>query len=42
MTKSYELVKNLYKDDYGKPFKMTEGQCQLFDCIFKKKIQEIR
>jgi len=37
MTKSYELVKKLYKNVNGKPFEMTPSQCELFDLIFKKK-----
>jgi hypothetical protein len=31
-----ELVQSLYKDDYGNPFVMTEGQEEIFDCIFYK------
>jgi len=31
-----ELVKSLYKDDEGRPFKMVPTQNEIFDCIFKK------
>lgn len=31
-----ELVRSLYKDDYGNPFELTEGQLEIFDCIFYK------
>lgn len=33
---TYELVKNLYRNDYGLPFELTPGQNEIFDCIFKK------
>src|SRR3989338_1479476 len=33
---TFELVKNLYRNDYGKPFEMTAGQNEIFDAIFKK------
>lgn len=33
---TYDLVKNLYRDDFGRPFSMTETQNLIFDCIFKK------
>lgn len=33
---TYELVKNLYRDDLGRPFSMTPAQNEIFDCIFKK------
>ena len=35
-TSTYELVKSLYRDDFGRPFSMTKTQNQIFDCIFKK------
>jgi len=31
-----ELVKSLYKDDYGNPFELTEGQEEIFNAIFYK------
>ena len=31
-----ELVRSLYKDDYGKPFELTEGQEEIFNAIFYK------
>lgn len=33
---TYQLVKKLYKDDYGEPLELTETQIELFDAIFKK------
>lgn len=36
---TYELVKNLYKDDLNRPFSMTPGQNEIFDLIFKKGCQ---
>lgn len=35
-TNTFELVKALYKNEYGKPFEMTPGQNEIFDCIFKR------
>src|SRR3990167_2535310 len=35
-TSTFELVKNLYRDELGRPFSMTPAQNQIFDCIFKK------
>src|SRR3990167_3330176 len=37
MNSTYELVKSLFKDDFGRPFSMTPTQNEIFDCIFKKK-----
>lgn len=31
-----ELVKKLYKDEQGNPFILTDGQCDIFNVIFKK------
>ena len=36
MRKSFELVKSLYRTYDGKPFEMKEGQCDIFEEIFKK------
>ena len=33
---TFELVKSLYRNDYGKPFELTPGQNEIFDAIFKK------
>lgn len=33
---TYELVKNLYRDELGRPFSMTPGQNEIFDTIFMK------
>lgn len=35
-TTTTDLVKSLYKDDYGRPFSMTPSQARIFDVIFKK------
>lgn len=37
VTTTYDLVKTLYKNEYGDPFLMTPGQNEIFDCIFKKR-----
>ena len=29
-------MRNLYKDDNGKPFELTDGQAALFDCIYRR------
>lgn len=34
MRKSIEIVKSLYKDDYGKSFEITEGQADIFEAIY--------
>lgn len=34
---TFELVKALYRNDFGLPFEMTIGQVEIFDCIFKKR-----
>lgn len=34
---TFDLVKSLYKNDYGHPFEMTPGQNEIFDAIFFKK-----
>ena len=36
MSKSHELVKQLYKNYEGKPFELTEKQNEIFDAIFKR------
>lgn len=33
---TFELVKSLYRNDFGHPFEMTPGQNEIFDAIFKK------
>lgn len=35
-TNTFELVKNLYKNDMGQPFELTPTQNEIFDCIFMK------
>lgn len=37
ISNSYELVKALYKNDEGKPFEMTPGQVEIFDCVWKRR-----
>lgn len=36
MTKSFNLVSQLFKDEEGKPVLLTENQLKIFDLIFKK------
>lgn len=36
MTKTQELAKSRYKTRYGKPFILTHGQTEIFDCIAKR------
>lgn len=33
---AYEIVKKLFKNDYGEPFEMTEGQIALFRSIYER------
>lgn len=35
-TSTRELVRSLYKNDYGQPFELTEGQEEIFNAIFYK------
>ncbi|MDA2921689.1 hypothetical protein MYX07_00300 [Patescibacteria group bacterium AH-259-L07] len=42
MKSSYELVKEFYKDDKGKPFLMTSGQVKIFDAIAKREKPRIQ
>lgn len=35
--KTRELVKNLYKDEEGKPLVLTDRQCDLFNLVFKRR-----
>lgn len=37
ITTTFNLVKSLYRNDYGQSFEMTLGQNEIFDAIFKKK-----
>lgn len=34
--KAHDLVKKFFKNDYGEPFSMTEGQTKLFRAIYEK------
>ncbi len=34
---AYDIVYRLFKNDYGEPFSMTQGQIALFRCIYEKK-----
>mgnify|MGYP001574772803 FL=1 len=34
--RAYDIVKKLFKDDYGNPFEMTPGQISLFRAIYEK------
>ena len=33
---AYDIVKKLFKNDYGDPFEMTPGQISLFRSIYEK------
>lgn len=33
---AYDIVRKLFKNDYGEPFEMTAGQIQLFRAIYEK------
>ena len=33
---TFDLVKSLYRNDFGQPFEITAGQNEIFDAIFKK------
>jgi len=35
-TSTYELVKSLYRDDFGNPFKLTPTQEEIFETIFTR------
>lgn len=35
--KAFEIVKKLFKNDYGKPFEMTKGQIEIFRAIYEKR-----
>jgi len=41
-TSTWNLVRALYRDDYGNPFEMTPSQNKIFDCIFKKQAPDGR
>jgi hypothetical protein len=36
VSSTFDLVRSLYRNDFGKPFEMTPTQNQIFDCIFMK------
>src|SRR3990167_1288940 len=36
VTNTFELVKSLYRNDFGTPFELTPGQNEIFDAIFQK------
>ena len=41
MTEAFNLVRNLYKTEDGKPIELTEGQQQIFECILKKQYPRV-
>jgi len=41
ISNTFELVKNLYRNDWGQPFELTEGQNEIFDAIFKKQYPRV-
>lgn len=40
--KAYDTVHKLFKNDYGEPFDMTDGQIQLFRAIYEKQYPRIQ
>src|SRR3990167_2518277 len=40
--RAYDIVKKLFKDDYGNPFEMTPGQISLFRAIYEKQHPRIQ
>src|SRR3990167_5417684 len=40
--RAYDIVKKLFKDDYGNPFEMTPGQISLFRAIYEKQYPRIQ
>ena len=41
MSEAYNLCRNLYKTEDGKPIELTEGQQQIFECILKKQYPRV-
>lgn len=39
---AFDIVKKLFKNDYGEPFEMTAGQIQLFRAIYEKQHSRIQ
>lgn len=39
---AYDIVRKLFKNDYGEPFEMTPGQIQLFRAIYEKQYSRIQ
>ncbi len=40
--KAHDIVKRLFKNDYGEPFDMTLGQTRLFRAIYEKQHPRIQ
>lgn len=40
--RAFELVKRLYKNDYGEPFEMTPGQIKIFRAIYERQHPRIQ
>ena len=40
--RAYDIVRKLFKDDYGEPFEMTAGQIQLFRAIYEKQYPRLQ
>lgn len=40
--RAYDIVKKLFKNDYGEPFEMTQGQIDLFRAIYEKQYPRIQ
>ncbi len=39
---AFDIVRKLFKNDYGEPFEMTEGQIKLFRAIYEKQYNRIQ
>jgi len=42
INETQDRVSKLYKNSYGKPFELTGGQIEIFDCIFKRKSPRVQ
>ncbi len=40
--RAYDIVRRLFKNDYGEPFEMTHGQIELFRAIYEKQYPRIQ
>lgn len=40
--RAFDIVKKLFKNDYGEPFEMTQGQIELFRAIYERQYNRIQ